>query len=43
MAGRRSVMWLGAELTLTIYPFACLAFGNHKTNTLNGAKTRYSG
>lgn len=38
MAGRRSVMWLATELTLTIYPFACLAFGNHKTNTLNEAK-----
>lgn len=38
MAGRRSVVWLGTELTLTIYLFACLAFGNHKTNTLNGAK-----
>ena len=38
MAGRRSVMWLGTELTLTIYLFACLAFGNHKTNTLNEAK-----
>lgn len=31
-------MWLGRELTLTIYLFACLAFGNHKTNTLNEAK-----
>lgn len=38
MAGGRSVMWLGRELTLTIYLFACLAFGNHKTNTLNEAK-----
>lgn len=38
MAGGRSVMWLGRELTLTIHPFACLAFGNHKTNTLNEAK-----
>lgn len=38
MAGRRSVMWLGTELTLTIYLFACLAFGNHKANTLNEAK-----
>lgn len=38
MAGRRSVMWLAAELTLTIYLFAHLAFGNHKTNTLNEAK-----
>lgn len=37
-AGRRSVMWLGTELTLTISPFTCLAFGNHKTNTLNEAK-----
>lgn len=38
MAGNRSVMWLGTELTLTIYLFACSAFGNHKTNTLNEAK-----
>lgn len=38
MAEGRSVMWLGTELTLTIYLFACLAFANHKTNTLNGAK-----
>lgn len=27
-----------AELTSTIYPFECLAFGNHKTSTLNGDK-----
>lgn len=33
-----TVIWLDRELTLTIYLFACLAFGNHKTNTLNGAK-----
>lgn len=38
MAGIRSVMWLDVELTLTIYLFACLASGNHKTNTLNAAK-----
>ncbi len=38
MAGGRSVMWLGTKLTLTIHPFVCLAFGNHKTNTLNKAK-----
>lgn len=31
-------MWLGRKLTLTIYLFVCLAFGNHKTNTLNEAK-----
>ena len=29
MAGGKSVMWLSTELTLTIYLFACLAFGNH--------------
>lgn len=38
MAGGRSVMWLGTELTPTIYLFSCLAFRNHKTNTLNKAK-----
>lgn len=37
MAGR-SVMWLGAKLTLTIYPAACSTFGNQKANTLNEAK-----
>lgn len=31
-------MWLGRELTLTMFLFACLAFGNHKTNTLNEAE-----
>lgn len=31
-------MWLGRELTLTIFLFACLALGNHKTNTLNEAE-----
>lgn len=30
MAGSRSVMRLGTELTLTIYLFACLAFENHR-------------
>lgn len=34
----QSAVWLDAELTLTIYPSACLAFGNHKTNTWKGAK-----